>query len=137
MQAVVLLLLRFSIGSYLAIWGLIKLMSPEKAMSVSNKYYSGMLNAEVINYGLGAIQVALGVLVILGLFRKLVYPVQALVYFAGLIAIAPYILDPYGLYLVDSSKVTFYPSTTLFFASLVMLVFKSYDTLSLDAKRVR
>lgn len=89
MQAVVLLLLRFSIGSYLAIWGLIKLMSPEKAMSVSNKYYSGMLNAEVINYGLGAIQVALGILVILGLFRQLVYPAQALVYFAGLIAIAP------------------------------------------------
>ena len=135
MQAVVLLLLRFSIGSYLAIWGLIKLIAPENALKVSDKYYGGLLNAELINYGLGALQVALGLLVILGLFRKLVYPAQALVYFVGLVAIAPYILDPFGLYLVESAKVTFYPSTTLFFASLVMLAFQSHDTLALDVKR--
>ena len=135
MQAIVLLLLRFSTGSYLTIWGLLKLMSPETALKVSDKYYSGMLNADIINYGLGAVQVALGVLVILGLFRKLVYPAQAFVYFAGLVAIAPYILDPFGLYLVESAKVTFYPSTTLFFAALVMIVFKSHDSLSMDTKR--
>jgi len=64
-----------------------------------------------------------------------VYPAQALVYFAGLVAIATYILDPFGLYLVESAQVTFYPSTTLFFAALVMIVFKSHDRLSMDTKR--
>jgi hypothetical protein len=46
-----------------------------------------------------------------------------------------YIIDPFGLYIAESAKLTFFPSTTLLFASLIMIAFKEYDTLSLDSKR--
>ena len=135
MQAISLLLLRFSTGSYLIIWGIIKLAAKDRAVGVSDRYYAGLLNADALNYGLGLIEVIVGLLVVLGLFRKPVYWTQAAIYLVGLLAITPYILDPFGLYLADAQKVTFYPSTTLFFASMIMIAFQSFDTLSLDNKR--
>ncbi len=39
------------------------------------------------------------------------------------------------LYWVSSPKLTFFPSTTLFFASMIMIACKEFDTRCLDAKR--
>ena len=78
---------------------------------------------------------AIGVLVILGLARSVSYAGQLLFYLVGIIPIIVYILDPLGLYLVEAPKLTWFPSTTLLFASLVIIAFKSEDTLSLDHKR--
>lgn len=135
MKSISLLLLRFSTGSYLMLWGLLKLAKPDAAQGVSQKYYGGLLDAAIINYGLGGLQLLVGLLVVLGLLRSIVYPAQAAFYLLGLLAITPYIVDPFGLYWANSAKLTFYPSTTLFFACLVMLAFKAEDSLSLDARR--
>lgn len=135
MKPISLLLLRVSTGIYLILWGLVKLNAKDMAVSVSDKYYLGLLSADFVNYGLGALQVALGVLVILGLFRSMAYVAQAAWYLLGLLSIAPYIIDPFGAYLVETAKLTFFPSTTLFVATLIMFAFKEYDTLSLDHKR--
>lgn len=134
MKSVSLLLLRMSTGIYLILWGLIKLIASDKAINVSQKYYSGLLDASVINYGLGGLQVLLGLLVVIGFMRSIVYALHAAWYLVGLLSITLYILDPFALYFVTEAKVTFFPSTTLFFASLVMIAFKEFDTLSLDSK---
>ena len=128
MKAWSLLLLRFSTGSYLILWGLIKLAAKDKAVGVSDRYYDGIINGNLANYGLGLLEIVIGAFVIFGLFRKYTYPLQALIYLVGLLAITPYIIDPFGLYIASEPKVTFYPSTTLFFASLIMIVFKTDDT---------
>jgi len=135
MKSISLLLLRISTGVYLILWGLVKLSAKDKAVSVSDRYYSGLLSADFVNYGLGGLQVAVGVLVILGLFRSLSYIANCAWYLLGLLPIMPYIIDPFGAYLVESARLTFFPSTTLFFATLVMLAFKEYDTISIDHKR--
>jgi hypothetical protein len=100
----------------------------DKAIGVSDKYYDGIINGDIANYGLGLLEILIGASVIFGLFRKYTYPLQALIYLVGLLAITPYIIDPFGLYIASEPKVTFYPSTTLFFASLIMIAFKSDDT---------
>ena len=135
MKATTLLLLRLSTGTYLVLWGLVKLLSQTKAVAVSEKYYSGLLSADIVNYVIGGVEVVAGVLVILGLLRSISYLIQLLFYIAGLLPILPYILDPFGAYLVESAKLTFFPSTTLLFASLVLIAFKEFDTMSLDHKR--
>lgn len=135
MKAVSLLLLRVSTGIYLVLWGLVKLSAKDIAISVSEKYYFGLLSTDFVNYALGALQVALGTLVTLGLFRNISYKANAIWYFLGLVSILQYILDPFGAYFVENARLTFFPSTTLFFATLVILAFKEYDTLSLDHKR--
>lgn len=134
MKSVLLLSLRVSTGALLIIWGLIKSQAPEAAIGVSNKYYGGVLSAEAMQGPLGWAQVALGALVILGLGRRIVYPLQALVLVAGAAAIWKYLVDPLGLYLLDekSRQVLFFPSTTVAVASLIIIAFMSDDRLALD-----
>jgi len=135
MKSISLLLLRLSTGVYLALWGLMKVFEPEKAAGVSAKYYGGILSGQIVNYGLGALQVLLGLLVIIGLFRRFTYSAQALWYFFGLASIISYVIDPFGILgIAPSQKLTFFPSTTLFFASLIMIAFKEEDNISLDRK---
>jgi uncharacterized membrane protein YphA (DoxX/SURF4 family) len=137
MQALSLLLLRVTTGALLIIWGLIKVAAPDAAIGVSDKYYQGYLSAKEIQMALGGAEVALGALVILGLFRWIAYPLQTLVLGIGLAAIWKYIADPFGMYLLtqETAQVLFFPSTTVFAATLVLLAFKEYDTLSLDEMR--
>jgi len=134
MKSISLLLLRVSTGIYLALWGVMKIVATEKATGISKKYYGGLLDGQLLNYALGSAQVLLGVLVVLGLFRTISYTAHAVWYFAGLIPILVYIVDPFGLYIAEEAKLIFFPSTTLLFASLIMIAFKEYDTASLDHK---
>ena len=83
MKSLLLLLLRFTTGALLVIWGLIKVMAPASAIGVSNKYYGGLISAEALQPILGWAQIALGVFVIVGLLRAIVYPLQALVLVIG------------------------------------------------------
>ena len=129
-----LLLLRLSTGLYLVAWGLVK-FKIDVAASVSDTYYKGLISGQTLSFVLGGLQVLLGLFVCLGLFRKLAYPAQLIWYFAGAVPIIAYLIDPLGLYLVDPPKLTFFPSWTLLFASMVMLAFKEYDHYSVDHKR--
>ncbi len=135
MKALSLLLLRISTGIYLLLWGLLKLQASDTAVSISNKYYFGLISGDVVNTGLGVLQIAVGLAVMLGLFRNISYVAQLVWYVLGLLPIMAYILDPFGLYLVEAPKLTFFPSTTLLFASIVLIAFREYDTMSLDSKR--
>ncbi len=137
MKAWSLLLLRLSTGMVLVLWGIVRVGSTETAQGLSDKYYWGLLSGEWIHTLFGAIEIGFGILIMIGLWRKVVYPLQSVVYGVGLLAIIQYIIDPFARYLVVGAdhSILFFPSTTLFFATLVMLAFKEDDTLSLDARR--
>lgn len=134
MKAWILLFTRVSTGLLLVLWGAIKIAAPDKAKGVSEKYYGGLVSADEIVLLMGVAQIAIGALVVLGLFRKYVYPAQAVILGFGLFAIWQYILDPLGLYLASDPKPLFFPSTTVFFATLIMLLYKEDDSLALDNK---
>ncbi|HBS30938.1 MAG TPA: hypothetical protein DEA40_04240 [Parvularcula sp.] len=134
MKAWLLLFLRASTGALLIIWGLIKARAPETAIHVSDKYYDGLLSAAALQAPLGWAQALLGLLVILGVFRRIVYPLQAIVLVAGALAIWKYLVDPLGLYLLteETRQVLFFPSTTVAVAALILIAFKADDALTLD-----
>lgn len=134
MKAISLLALRATTGLLLIIWGALRAMEPETGVGLADKYYSGVINGESLQAAMGWGQIGLGLLVVLGLFRFIAYPLQAIVLVGGALAIGQYLLDPLGLYLLteDNNKILFFPSTTVAVATLVMLAFKDYDTLSLD-----
>lgn len=134
MKALTLLLLRASTGLYLVIWGIMKLRSPQATIGLSDSYYQGLISSGGANMALGIAEVVIGIMVVLGLFRKYLYPAQAVIYGVGMVAIGQYLLDPFALYIADASKVTWFPSTTLFFSTLVLLAFKGFDNHCLDKK---
>ncbi|MBG54038.1 MAG: hypothetical protein CML99_16730 [Rhodobiaceae bacterium] len=136
LKPVSLLLLRMGTGFLLSIWGLIKVAAPEASIGVSEKYYGGVLSVEMLQVPLGALQILLGLAVVFGLFRKIAYPVQSIVLGLGLLAIWKYIADPLGMYLLteETREVLFFPSLTVFAATLVLLAFREEDTISLDKR---
>ncbi|WP_372572280.1 hypothetical protein [Ruegeria jejuensis] len=134
MKSALLLALRLSTGLLLVIWGLIKAIAGETAIEVSDKFYGGALSAQNLQAILGWAEVVLGLLIILGLFRKITYSIQAIILVGGALAIWKYILDPFGMYLVDeaSRQVLFFPSFTVAVGSLILLAFMSEDRIALD-----
>ena len=134
MKAGSLAFLRIACGLLLVIWGLIKLGAPEAAIRVSDKYYFSVFSADALQRPLGAAEAILGLLVVLGLFRKITLPLQALVLIFGALAIWQYLLDPLGQYLLteDTRQVLFFPSLGIAAASLVLLAFRNEDRLALD-----
>ena len=137
MKAYTLLFLRITTGLLIAIWGLIKILSPQIAAKVSDKYYGGAISSDALQMPLGFLQALFGVVIILGVFRKVIYPLQSIFLGFGLLAIWKHIFDPLGLYLLTpaTSQVLFFPSLTVFAATLILIAFKEDDVISWDAIR--
>lgn len=127
--------LRISTALLLVVWGLIRVMAPDKGAGVSEKYYSGLGAGEAIQVAWGAALLIIGILVILGLFRRVALTAQAVVLVFGALSIWKYLLDPLGLYLLtaETSNVLFFPSLALAFASLLLLALREEDRWSLDS----
>ena len=112
---------------------MVRIGGTEKAIAISERYYYGLTSSEAIQYVLGGLQLALGVAVLLGLFRRVVYPVQAVVLGIGGLAVWKSIIDPLGfLFGAGNVNILFFPSITVFAATLVLLAFRDEDSVSLD-----
>ena len=136
-KAGALLVIRVGTGLLLVLWGGLRLVMPNAGPGLANKYYSGFLNASALQIAFGLAEVMIGVLVVLGLFRRFVYPAQALVLVLGAFMLWRYLLDPMGLYLLDreSSQILFFPSITVAGATLALLAFHDDDRWSFDELR--
>lgn len=125
-----LLLLRVSIGLLMVFWGIDKLVNVEHGVQVSEGFYLGLFSMPVLLQVFGVFQVLLGLLVIAGVARSLLYPVLLAITAATALGVWKSIVDPWGWYL-QGSNVLFYPSLIIFAASLVLWAFRDDDTLAL------
>ncbi len=129
-----LLLLRVSIGLLMVFWGIDKLVNVEHGMQVSEGFYLGLFSTPVLLQVFGVLQVLLGLLVIAGVARNLLYPALLAITGATALGVWKSIVDPWGWYL-QGSNVLFYPSLIIFAASLVLWAFRDDDTLALSRGR--
>jgi uncharacterized membrane protein YphA (DoxX/SURF4 family) len=135
-RALSLLFLRIGTGLLLILWGALRVIAPSAGPGLADKYYSGMLNSQALQIAFGVGEAAVGALVVLGLFRRAAYSLQALILIPGALLLWRYLLDPMGKYLLDpeSSQILFFPSITVAAAALVLLAFREDDRFSLDHK---
>lgn len=136
MRALSLLLLRTTTGLLLIVWGIVRLGAPEMGAHVSDKYYGGLGNSTIVQTVWGGALAVIGLLCVLGLWRRIAYPAQAVVLVTGALSIWRYLLDPLGLYLLtrETSQILFFPSLGMAAATLVLLAFRDDDALTLDRK---
>ena len=134
MKAWSLLALRIGTGLLLILWGGLRLASPAAGPGLADKYYSGLMNMQSFQVAFGAAEMIVGLLVVLGMFRRVAYPAQAAILIAGAAMLWKYLLDPMGLYLLDreTSQILFFPSITVAAATLVLIAFRDDDRLALD-----
>ncbi|MFZ3186172.1 MAG: DoxX family membrane protein [Pseudomonas sp.] len=125
-----LLLLRVSLGWLLVIWGADKVFNIEHGMAVANKFYFGFLAAEGALQVAGMLQILVGMAVVLGFFRRWIYPLQALFNVASLLAVMQSVIDPWS-WVFEGSNALFYPSLIIFAASLLLIAYRDEDRLIL------
>lgn len=131
--------LRIGTGLLLVLWGGLRLISPGAGPGLANKYYSGLLNMQAMQIIYGAAEVAIGLLVVLGLFRRIAYPLQALILVPGALLLWRYLLDPMGAWLMsrEDSQILFFPSIAVAAATIVLIAFRDEDRWSLDTRLAR
>lgn len=134
MKAWTLLALRLSCGLLMVWWGLDKLVNVEHGVAVAERFYLGIGTAPAFLQFFGVFQTLLGVAVMLGWRRRLLYPPLAAI--AGVTAAGVWrsILDPWGWWL-GRTNALFYPSLIILAAVLVLMAFRAEDRLALDARR--
>jgi uncharacterized membrane protein YphA (DoxX/SURF4 family) len=126
--------LRVSLGILMLLWGADKLVNEQHGLLVSQAFYFGLFSSASLLKALGVIQIALGLLVVLGAARRIAYPALAVVTGITLVGVWRSIVDPWGWYL-EGGNVLFFPSLIIFAAALVLAAHRAEDALSLDAKR--
>ena len=127
-----LLLLRVTTGWLLVMWGLDKLINVQHGQAVAETFYFGVGTQAVVQNVFGVLEIILGALVVLGLWRKRVYPVMFAVLLITAIGVWKSIVDPWGWFL-DGASVLFYPSAIIAAGALVLWGFLDEDQMTLDA----
>ncbi|WP_419950384.1 DoxX family protein [Candidatus Palauibacter sp.] len=128
-----LLLLRVSTGWLLVLWGLDKLVNVEHGQRVAESFYLGLGSQAIVQNVLGVLEAILGLFVVVGLWRKLAYPVTFVVLLITALAVWKSIIDPWGWFL-EGSQVLFYPSLIVFAGAMVLWGTMDEDELTLDAR---
>ena len=129
-----LLFLRVSLGILMLLWGIDKLINVEHSQRVAENFYFGIGGGAAVLGVFGALELLLGVLVILGLLRQYAYPALILISLLTAVGVWKSILDPWGWF-IEGTNVLFYPSLIILAASVVLWAFVDQDKLSMDAKR--
>ena len=135
-QALALMMLRVSLGMLLVWWGLAKILKPGMGVKVQDKFYFGLFPGESVQYAFGYLEVAIGLCVVLGLFRKFAMPAQLMVTGFSAATIWSALLDPFAMWLpvakVAGVQHLFYPTVIALCGAAVMLAFRHQDRFNLD-----
>ena len=132
LATIALLIMRIGTGMLLVLWGGVRLLKDGMGANLANKYYAGVGADSTLQLAFAGFEVALGLLVTLGLLRRFTLPLSALILVGGAIPIWRHLLDPLGLYLHTEANILFFPSLTVAGASLALIALRQHDTLALD-----
>lgn len=127
-----LLIMRIGTGALLVVWGLVRVVGG-RGEGLADKYYGGMGSEAMLQLAFGWFEVALGVMVVLGLLRKYTLVLQAVILVGGTVPIWRHFLDPFGRYLHEDANILFFPSITVAGAALALIALRELDTLALDS----
>jgi uncharacterized membrane protein YphA (DoxX/SURF4 family) len=133
LTSISLFIMRIGTGMLLVLWGCLRLFKQDTGPGLAEKYYGGMASASGVQLAFAGIEVLIGVLVVLGLFRKYALIAQAIILVGGALAVWKHFLDPFGLYLHENANLLFFPSITVAGAALALIALRDLDTLALDS----
>lgn len=130
-----LLLMRIGTGLLLVWWGAVRLLKDGMGANLANKYYGGVAADSTLQLAFAGFEVALGLLVVLGLFRKYTLIAAAVILVGGALPIWRHLVDPLGMVLFaapEDANLLFLPSLTVAGAALALIGLRGQDTLALD-----
>ncbi|GMG81360.1 hypothetical protein LNKW23_05730 [Paralimibaculum aggregatum] len=141
-QRLCLLALRVTTGFLLVWFGLSKVVTASPPLFLKRSVELGPDLAQAVGVAAGSAEAVIGVLCVLGLWRRLVLPLQALINGFTAAAVWWAILDPFRWYITGVDRIVFnshvfYPASITFAACLVLIAFREHDAYALDRLRRR
>ena len=128
-----LFLLRVTTGWLLVMWGLDKLVNVEHGQAVAEAFYLGIGTQAIVLNVLGVLQIILGALVVLGLWRRRAYPVAFVILLITALGVWKSIIDPWS-WVLEGSNVLFYPSAIIAAGALLLWGTIDEDEMTLDGR---
>lgn len=139
-QRMTLLLLRVTTG-FLLIWvGLSKIVKGKAPFAIARNFELDATTNAILGYTAGAAQLVIGVLCVVGLWRRFALPLQAAIHGFTAASVWWAIIDPYRWYITGVDRIVFnsqvfYPTSITFAACLLLIAFRHQDTIALDHLR--
>ncbi len=136
-QRISLLLLRVTTG-FLLVWaGLNKLVSAKAPFALRRSFEIDETTGAVLGIAAGSAEVVIGLLCVLGLWRKVALPLQALINGFTAVSVWWAIFDPFRWYITGVDRIVFnshvfYPTSITFAACLLLIAFRRQDSIALD-----
>jgi hypothetical protein len=129
-----LALLRVSLGAFLLVWAVMKFLGTKSTIGIFKKFYGVSIDVD-ISMVLGALEGALALAIILGLWRTYSYGVAVLVHGFSQLSSWRQTLDPWGVYLNDKPQFLFWAGVPVLAAFIVIWLMRDQDKWSLDGMR--
>lgn len=139
-QRLSLFLLRVTTGFLLVWFGLDKIVSGSAPLAVRRSMELGDTASMAVGLVTGGAEVVIGALCVVGLWRRLALPLQALINGSTAAGVWWAIVDPFRWYVTGVDRIVFnshvfYPTSITFAACLLLICFRRQDTWSVDAVR--
>ena len=94
--ALALAILRASLGGFLLLWGIEKLLIPETTVAIWEHFYFTQI-AATLPYVIGVVEILFAVWFLLGWRRRLVYGIGVILHGITVLATWKQLIDPWGL----------------------------------------
>ncbi len=139
-KRVTLLFLRITTG-FLLIWvGLDKIVSAKAPFAVGRNFELNGTVSSLLGYVSGSVQLGIGILCVIGLWRRYALPLQALIHGFTMISVWWAVIDPYRWYIIGVDRIVFnshvfYPTSITFAACIILIAFRDQDVIAVDPLR--
>ena len=90
-----LLALRVTLGLFLLQWGIEKFVVPQSSVGIWSYFY-GLNVSQALGYAFGAVEIAIALCMIAGLFRTIVYGAALLLHAVTVLVTWRQLIDPWG-----------------------------------------
>ncbi len=133
--ALALLILRVTLGLFLLLWGLEKLIIPARTVGIYDHFY-GIPMTTAVAPVLGVLQVALALALLAGLWRRWSYGLATLIHAFSVIASWRPLIDPWGL-IGGEVKHLFLAGVPVLAGFVVLYMLRDLDLWTIDGQRTR
>ena len=126
--SIALLLLRLGIAAVMVIWTVDKFFRPEHTATVFEKYYMYPGLSMGVAYAIGAVQAALVIAFIIGLFRTWSYGLILLLHTISVVSCWKQFLAPF-----EKFNILLYAGIPMLSACIALWMLRRFDTYTVDA----
>ena len=133
--ALALLIMRIALGMFLLLWGLEKIIIPDRTVGIFTKFYGIPISATITPL-LGALQIALALAFLIGFRRRISYGLAAALHAYSVIASWRPLIDPWGL-IGGEVKHLFLAGVPVLAAFVALYMLREMDLWTMDGRRQR